>query len=779
MSKAKLTAPTAQKEVTVVILPQFPKCDDSKVQRAKWIQDYDRVQSELLRNHLAEGATNQTATMSLRQLPADWEEQMRHQQAQKAQLEAIRQRAIEKKKKERGHSPPKPSHANDTSHGDHSSFYKSGPRGPADNLSTKNNQSYNRQAKDAAFTKARAATADLYSPSQKKFSAPKESTPARAQSRLLNISEIRSTSPHRPTTSSAPAYSRLSLSPMKIQESGVNESVTSTLAASRLPTTHECARMVNNILLPPASFKASVRPNLEYIDLRWISKYKSGDHVACGLTLDSMREDIFTAPAANNTALNSPRSVIVLLRNGCTVEDLQVRPMEYFRSGKNKTSTAHHSSSLALGPSSYSSEMNDELALLAHKHFEDRRSSLAAALRLEYHSLCREVSLLELLEEAFNLRNANRIDDDGATTGVTFLQARKDRLAIRQQIEMEQIAKQQESAEQLRRKVAENEEKRFLADLEHKKRMEAKREAAFARQREAEKRQEQLRQSTTKLQEEYQERLEERKHRLELKELKLQENRLAHREELRRIAQQTAAKREARISRQQELQEQLINSLQERRQQQEELEQERILKKEKDLQVHREQLLASQKLAQERREESKRTAAQLEEEIKEKAIEKAEQAAQRLQEFNARKRQQFAEQALEETKKSEQRKQTFEQAVQRQEERKSTFLAKRSAHDQRYMELETIRNHDIAKQQELERQEEDDKRLYVKRRTQAMQFDQLMSIGNIEQKKEKGEAVSRQRDKLVEHMLKEREKLRLQRERYNEDLYSKAVLNKV
>ena len=837
-SKAKQNAPQTTTTVhQTIVLPQFPRSDDAKVPRNKWVQDYERVQAELLRNHLTDatspgGTPPATLTVSLRQLPPDWEEQMRQQQAVKLQQEMARRRAAEKKRKERSvskaiagsgnanNSSTAASNANTSaslSAAAGPSYYKSGPKDA-------NESGVSGGSKGAAFARARAATADLYSPNQTTSSPTKRSAtsmmggassgsptatqrpPPPQRSQRLTHGSV---SPIRPGTASANTtigYSRVTLSPMRARggEGGAssmlsvgcaNESVVTTFAASRLPNTQECARIINHLVVPQHStLKSSVRPDLSHMDLRWVRRCQPGELTACDLNLDSIRDDLFTAApsdaaAAATYAINSPRSVIVLLRNGCTVADLQARPASYFRSGKNKANTAHHSSSLALGPSSESAAMGEETAAMAQRHYDDRRLTLAAALKTEYRNLCREVPLADLIEACYSLRGrggggiggGEGADDEAAAAveDVTFLRERRERLVYRRALEIEQLEKQQQLAADLRRKAAENEEKRFLADLDHKKRLEQRREEAFARQREAEKRQEELRQATEKINEGYQDRLAERRHRLDEKEQRMKENRIQHREEIRRAAQSKAAKREARMERQRELQEELTAQLAARRAEQDFLESERRAKKEKELHAHREQIAASQKLANERREESRRAAEEHEAEVRARAVEKSEAAAQKMAEFQQKLRQRRSEAAQEEAKKNEQRLRIFETAAERQEERREAFVSKRIALEQTLSDADALRKAAAAKAQEVEREAEDDKRMYVRRRSLAVQFDQLMSVANIERKRAKGEAVSRQRERLIDMTLKEREKIRLQRERYDEELYAKAVANQL
>lgn len=262
--------------VKTISLPSLPRCDEAN--RSKWIQEYDRVEGELLRPHMSG-----SATLGLRLVPQNFD------------------RAI----------PPQ--------------------------VSDDDVEPNRRPKSTVPF---RQVQGDQYSTPR-----PLSAKKSRAASTTLTISST----------------------PTPFSDS------------------HQMLRMLFAIVDPPIEYRSQLDLNLRGIDLRWIAKYVPGDRTPVLQTLETLRDDAHTGSHAM-PVLNSPRSVIVMLRNGVTVDDLQIWPLEKFCS-----------------PS-----ISIEESQTRHLHREERRLSLIAALREEYRETSSQLSLFDLLDEVTNFRHRRR-----------------------------------------------------------------------------------------------------------------------------------------------------------------------------------------------------------------------------------------------------------------------------------------------------------------------------------------------------------------------------------
>jgi hypothetical protein len=158
-------------------------------------------------------------------------------------------------------------------------------------------------------------------------------------------------------------------------------------------------RVLDALLHPAVQFRGSAKLALEGIDLRWLQEARAGDRAPpSALTLENVREDLFmhdlhtTGRDAHITdaALTSPRSVVVLLRNGLTVSDLQQRPLTHFCDAPAK---AH-----------------EPVTRAAQHHYESRRRALLSTVRNEYRDLTLQVPLADIIEGLSELVRRRRIE---------------------------------------------------------------------------------------------------------------------------------------------------------------------------------------------------------------------------------------------------------------------------------------------------------------------------------------------------------------------------------
>eukprot|EP00667_Euglena_gracilis_P002264 EG_transcript_2266 len=112
-------------------------------------------------------------------------------------------------------------------------------------------------------------------------------------------------------------------------------------AAPRKPIRGNELTALATLFKPPPDLNSKVRIPTEHYDLRWLFRPpRAPPPPAKRLTLLTLRVDLFATPAISAkdslrvqraVLLNSPRSVLVLLRNGVQVEALQRRTLEQYR----------------------------------------------------------------------------------------------------------------------------------------------------------------------------------------------------------------------------------------------------------------------------------------------------------------------------------------------------------------------------------------------------------------------------------------------------------------
>lgn len=146
---------------------------------------------------------------------------------------------------------------------------------------------------------------------------------------------------------------------------------------------------LKNLLCPLADLQSSV--SLDHIDLIWLKKVMDGKQDVCvpaqWKTLSNFSESVLSNDSFHYTTeipfheklVNSPRSALVLLRNGVKAYDLLERPREFY----------------ALP----SESVLDSTLNLRRQLAEDFRSQLLVALRQQYEHVCAIISRQELVDQ--------------------------------------------------------------------------------------------------------------------------------------------------------------------------------------------------------------------------------------------------------------------------------------------------------------------------------------------------------------------------------------------
>jgi hypothetical protein len=690
-----------------VTLPVYPKYDEKD--RKKWVQEYDKVEAELLRAHLA-APGQPSAVLSLRN--ADWSFD-KHIPAPGDPTLSEQNEMLRKNGKRPGALQKLPPRAQSTDPSHMSSI----AHVPAD------------------VTVASGGGGRQISPLRKR------PTSAKLPASIVAVLPM-----------ACGAAQHRSLSPIDTS-TGIGSSLADGSSVTMMEQTAlsatEMAKIARYLLNPPVDYKSSFHLNLKGIDLRWMQVFRSGDRVPDLFTLETLREDLFTNPALpggpNSTAINSPRSAYVLLRNGLGVEDLQMRPHSYF---VDRTGTA------------------DNIVTMRFNHFELRRKYLIQSLRAEYRLLCSSQPLYDILEEFLN-------GSEGAGVGktdVTFLQNRRSRIEKVQQKNKQRLEKQMEYVADLQSRGITAEERRLAAEKELMMRREKLREENRSKMSMTAKRSEQLRASNETHAEQVLAEMMERQHRLEEKERQQQEAMEAKAQQKREAREKRAKQRQERQQANRELLDRKAHEEECLRQEREAAAREKQRQQQIREALERDDAERHKRVVELARQQARLRVEQQLEEATAKARQRDAESIKRLQEFEESRRQQREAIRQAEALKESKRQQAFRDAQRASEEHKETILRKRETLEQKFHNSMLSKKHEDETVHEVSHIGGGDKLFFVNRRANAQEFGKLVSICKIVSKKETAEAISRQREALLNATLRDREALRLDKERAQKEL---------
>ena len=529
--------------------------------------------------------------------------------------------------------------------------------------------------------------------------------------------------------------------------SAAPHNVTSSLGGQKTLESREVAQTLVTLLDPPVQFRTSFQVDYNGIDLQWILNHKQGDRPPSLVTLETVREDMLVNPSAREeAALSSPRSVVILLRNGLTVKDLQVKPVSAFQ-----------------GPG-----VSQEDALSNHRHHEQRRKAVLASLREEYRDSTAFTTSGDVLDAVAQIRAG----DEGVHSS-TMLNKTREKQKFAQEINKEKLQKQMEYIDETRKRLNESEMRRLKADEEAREHQRQKREESRKRQEEAEKRMRELRDATNSLNKDFVSKLERRKRQLEEKERARAEAMEAQKERLREETERRQRQRKQRLEQNKEHLERMAKEQEEAVLKKEEEAAERRAQLEREKQARKQHLQEQQALANARRDEARRNAREHELQEMRLAEAKRQHADEKLHKyFDERETERQRHQREEEEKERERQRKRL-QAEQRAEERKRRILENREQHEQTMQEIKQHRSEEEHVKSLNQKFSQDDKSFFVQRKARAIEFAKLVSVGDYTRKVHKAETIEQQRKEMLKATLREREQTRLQQERFRQQMESK------
>eukprot|EP00906_Rhabdomonas_costata_P008326 RCo011866 len=156
------------------------------------------------------------------------------------------------------------------------------------------------------------------------------------------------------------------------------------------PIREEDLSALHTLFNPSPEFAGKIKVPTLHISLGWLFRKPPEPPEGELLTLDNFPTDLFTSSSENSgkairrrrrrVLLNSPRSVITVLRNGVSLEDLQEHPRHDVEVEGALAGRAPH------------------VIQMRYEHREARRQQLLAGLREQYHSISAQLSLGDVME---------------------------------------------------------------------------------------------------------------------------------------------------------------------------------------------------------------------------------------------------------------------------------------------------------------------------------------------------------------------------------------------
>lgn len=511
----------------------------------------------------------------------------------------------------------------------------------------------------------------------------------------------------------------------------------------------ECADILRVIVDPPPEYAASVKIELKGLDIDWIVEKRRRPNQ---LTTLQNWQSMTTPNVAPR--ITSPRSVLVLLRNGVSTNDL--RP----HLPKDDDVLLPQDPELRAAVKRYRIDRD-----------KVRRDELNELLLTDYVNICSKFSQQELILAV------NKPPDLSEKANVlpTSLLERQEKQKKQFEINKIRMSRANELAESVHQKRVAAEERRLRAEEEMRENLEAKAKA----EEDARKMQQQrLAEQKRKLEMMERVALENLKQRQALAEkrnqerLEAQERQFQIRQQIRKEKEEERQRRFARAALMQEQQAELVMKKREEIERKlAEIEEIKRQKVEEDQRLLKEKQM---RVKQARKEAAKRAAEQ-EEKIRQAAMEKQEHVQQRIERFLEAREMEAQQRAEMEREKSMRRREAFQHAQEMQEEFKVLTAEKRQQHEVVYQGLVEQKQLMLTMHREQEREEMANKASAIRMLQRVEEFKKLGTVAQLIEKKRIAEHVEKQRQEILAKSLLERDKLNAEKAELRQRLESAKV----
>lgn len=780
-----------------MLLPNIPRLNADEKSRFKYISEYEKLEPELRRHHI--GTAETTNTLGLKDVPADFDRRVPlMSDPTRAEIEFGRQhtgRARSAKKVASGGTAGStkgtaaatalfPSEAAAApKRGTTQSNSPSSTQQPQQRLSAAEiRPSSGRRASQEgplprenkepllflAATAAAAGTAAAFpSALSKKLVA------AAADAKVpMSIPRLRSAPPPPTKTTAQRSTSLPDKKAFKAPRCDSVRRASTTPApppappARSLTSAEEVARVLCVLLDPPPQYVSSLDLDLSCLDLEWLRNGAATPRHLTNITNYCDGLDAGNAPLK----VNSPRSVITFLEHGVSLTDWVEDDAD---------SNAHRGDCAGDSSGSVSTRLRAELQQHRRAHRQAQRRAACAELEKSYLAFCSQVSLQDVLacyrqaRRASLNSNAAIVAQEIAAVSTAVIQRRERQRRVfetnkmrmlRQVQQAKELQERQEAAEQRQQQAeldAEEERRRKATEEETARRLQQERLAA--RRAEREQREEAAwRQLQSRM----------------VKAEARNAEQVAARERQRRVLQE---EREARATERAQRVARITATLEEQaaRQDQKRLEKERKvaeMRLAREARLAEEQRLQTEKhqRAAQQRDEARQRAAEAEEAARAAALERQAQVETRLQGFYGRRRDEAAQRAALEAEHQKRLEEARAEAYAKEAQFKRATQEKLVQHEERYQDTRAHQLADIAWRRAAEREEQEDKAYVVLQLQRKAEYQKLYTVADLLEKRRAANAVTQQRNLICEQAMRERDKLREERDALKKQLASSA-----
>ncbi|KAG5488744.1 hypothetical protein JIQ42_00361 [Leishmania sp. Namibia] len=519
-------------------------------------------------------------------------------------------------------------------------------------------------------------------------------------------------------------------------------------------TAESTARLLLVLLNPPQKYIASLHLDLSFFDLGWLQSGQAAPH-----RLTTIENHFNNNEALPRFRINSPRSVITLLKNGASPKD--------WGPGSGAASAPAMSS---LGSATKEiAAVQAEVCAHRRAYVQAQRDALRRSLQDSYSTLCACAPLNDVVNWYRRLNEADMLSD-----------------AVREEEELLPLATVVRQRQERQRRVFESSKVRMMREVQHAKELQDHESASMQRKLQAEAEAEEERshkaleeQEARRLvqarleahqaerqrwEEAYRQRLQARLDRAETRKAERMSARKRQQQAMQELREARETERVRRLERKAALlEEQAVAQEQKRREKEVKCEELRAMRETRLAEEHR-ALAEKQQRAACLREEARQRAAEAEEAMRRAALQRQLDAEERLRGFQARRQEEAAQRAAATAVHHERLNEARSQALAKEELFKATLVEKHLQEEERYCNTRARQLADIMWRREAEWEQEEAKAYVVLQLQRIAEFKKLHTVASLLEKCKAACAVVRQRERICEQAMRAREKLRAERD---------------
>jgi len=513
-----------------------------------------------------------------------------------------------------------------------------------------------------------------------------------------------------------------------------------------------------SIVNPTLDFKGAIHVDTRHMDLSWVQDQKKLAQMSAGnaVSLETMRDDLLTnlsIVGTNLIALGSPRSILILLCNGVSVLDLQIKDITHFQ---------------GLG-------IDRDIAAMRLEHHENRRKALLSQLKVEYRELRATMGWSEMASfikhcnanSAAMNNSAGMLSDSGSPTEMgdtsTFILQRKQKQNAVIENTRKRLMKQVEYHDELMRLQQVAAEKRAVIEAEHREERERKKKEAVERKKIVDERMEVLRRENQERSKQFTQQVEAKARELQEKEEKRRVMEAEKQAMHKRLQEESREEFALRMTDNAERYKQLMVQKRQAFEEKERVAAER--KRNMELEASKE---LRAKAERKRRVEELRSAAlqkarDKQDEVRQQGLRTQSAVEQRLADFAAHREEERRVAAKEELEKREHQQLVRQSAVEKLEQKQRQAQEKQMKVEECVKEQRAIAAMESRLSLERDRLASDDKHFFLHRQQMAKEFRKAKVVDHLRRKADHVETQNKLRGEILRQTLESR--LEVSRER--------------